>query len=221
MAGIPVTTNESLELITGASARAEWDRLSERYPTLSLTQEALPTILGADIADAEVQDPIGLRGSWVLNREVHPPRDPGQDRKSGPGVSEVKSALILNSMTNGNNLVAMCASVLRGDPAGEENAESFFLKTTAENFLDDVSEHTVTDGRLRERSGFWDELLDCLATNCGQACLSAAVSCRKSSWAEFLACLAGRCGLCVVKCHACAGCKCSYWCVPVAGCCGQ
>ncbi|WP_093478134.1 MULTISPECIES: hypothetical protein [unclassified Streptomyces] len=127
-------------------------------------------------------------------------------------------------MTYDNKLVAMCASVIRGDPAGEEEVQAFTLETSSDNFLDDVTEHFIddTDGQLRERSGgFWDVLLDCLADNCGQTCLSAAISCSKSSWAEFLICLAGRCGLCVVKCHACAGCQCSYWCVPVAGCCGQ
>ncbi|MEV7559195.1 hypothetical protein [Streptomyces sp. NPDC089795] len=218
MAGIPVTTNESLSVITGATARSEWDRLSKSYSQVSVLRDALPVILGADVADANVQDPIGLRGDWVLDREVHP-----RGRESDPGVNQIKSGLIVNSMTHDNKIVAMCASVIRGDPAGEEEVQAFSLETTSTNFLDDVKEHFIdSNGQLQERSGgFWDDLLDCLAGNCGQTCLSAAISCTKGSWAEFFTCLAGRCGLCVVKCHACAGCKCSYWCVPVAGCCGQ
>jgi hypothetical protein len=217
MAGKPVTTNESLSVITGAAARAEWDRLSESYSQVSKLREALPVILGADVADANVQDPIGLRGDWVLDREVHPEGG----RENDLGVSQIKSGLIVNSITYDNKIVAMCASVIRGDPAGLEKVDAFSLQTSSENFLDDVREHSISHGQLQERSGgFWDLLLDCLADKCGQTCLSAAIGCSKGSWAEFLACLAGRCGLCVVKCHACAGCQCSYWCVPVADCCG-
>ncbi len=218
MAGKAAPRSESLALITGASARAEWDRLNQRYPQLPLLREALPAVLGSDITEADVQDPIGLRGDWALDREVFPDQSP----ESGPGVKEVKSALIVNSINYGSNLVAMCASVIRGDPAGLEKVDVFSLQTSSNNFLDDVTEHTVnSDGQLQVRSGFWDTLLDCLAKNCGQTCLSAALTCRKDNWADFLVCLAGRCGLCVVKCHACAGCKCAYWCVPVADCCGQ
>ncbi|MFH8895553.1 hypothetical protein ACH4HG_03990 [Streptomyces coeruleorubidus] len=221
MTSTPVATAENLTLITGASARREWDRLNESYSKLPLMRAALPAILGADIAEADVQDPIGLRGDWVLDREVHSPNPSSQSTESGQGVKTIKSGLILNSLTYDGQLVAMCASVMRGDPAGEELMDAFTLRTTSTNFLDDVEEHTVDEhGQLQQRSGFWDTLLDCLAGNCGQTCLSAAISCRKDNWASFLACLAGRCGLCVVKCHACAGCKCTYWCVPVAGCCG-
>lgn len=217
MAGSPVTTSERLALITGDQAKSEWDRLNRSYSQLGQLREALPAILGANLSEADEQDPIGLRGDWDLDREVYPAGGP----EAGPGVNAVKSALIVTSVNYGNNLVAMCASVLKGEPDGPEVVEAFTLQTSSSNFLDDVKEQGVSGGKLQPRSGFWDTLLDCLSRDCGQACLSAAVSCRKDNWADFLVCLAGRCGLCVVKCHACAGCKCAYWCVPVAGCCGQ
>jgi hypothetical protein len=215
MTNAPVVAEEALRIFTADQARREITRLDQQ---LTVLRDAVPTLLGRSIEEAEEQEPFGF-GATVSLKEPYTASD--APRNEAP-VKMIESSLVATSYNVGSEHVGVFANVMKDD-TGREVVDAFTLKTT-DFFLEGVTEYVAdpTDqGRLMVRDGWWDALVACLGRNCGGVCLSAALSCPKINWAAFLICLAGRCGLCVVKCGACATCDCTWWCRPLAGCCNR
>ncbi|MEW2417847.1 hypothetical protein AB0953_29605 [Streptomyces sp. NPDC046866] len=218
----PTVTNERLSIHNEADAAALWDELAARHEELPTLLKGLQSRLGLanpEALDALAGGVVGYSGEMTLSGNVHPPASlptTEQDMQ----VNKVTATLVAKTYEGaGNQQVAACATVLRGDPAGKEEVDAFVLIGQKGSLLDTADELVAGPaGTLVPRDGWWDALTKCLG-GCGSTCLSAAVGCPKATWQIFLICLAGRCGLCVVKCAACATCDCTWWCRIAAGCC--
>ncbi|MCP2163923.1 hypothetical protein [Goodfellowiella coeruleoviolacea] len=213
MSNIPYVKSETMEIVPEQQAAAEFAGLTKDFPQLTHLRAAVPVLLGTSIEAAESR-PFGLRSQSTLSSAVP---------VGSSEVENVNSAFIVQSLTNGSTQLALCATIIKGQPAGETLGEVFALRTTTGGQLDQVEEFTpepTAEGKVVLRDGWWNRLTTCLSReNCGTTCLNAALTCPKVNWAVFLGCLAGRCGGCIVKCAACATCDCSFWCKFVAGCC--
>lgn len=104
-----------------------------------------------------------------------------------------------------------------------DNSETYHCMLVAPNGdFEKAQELTVgPNNAVIPTHSFWTRFLRCLSSKCGSACLGAIPTCQAAdgSWTTFLWCLVTRCGSCVLRCAACAGCNCSWWCRWAAGCC--
>ncbi|MFI8265059.1 MULTISPECIES: hypothetical protein [unclassified Streptomyces] len=220
----PTVLNERLSIHTAADAAAQWNELSSRHPELSQLLTGVQARLG--LADLEALDAlsggvVGYSTETILSGNVPVPAElAGTDK--GTAVNKLTATIVAKTYEGtGSEQVAACATVLRGDPSGEEIVDAFVLVGQKGSLIDTAEELVAGEaGTLVPRDGWWDALTRCLG-GCGSTCLSAAVGCPKPSWQIFLICLAGRCGLCVVKCAACATCDCTWWCRIGVGCCNH
>jgi hypothetical protein len=58
----------------------------------------------------------------------------------------------------------------------------------------------------------------CIRSSCAETCLGSLVGCA-GAFPVYVQCVAVACGGCALKCGACAGCNCGFWCKWAAGCC--
>ncbi|MFD9817156.1 hypothetical protein [Streptomyces sp. NPDC059080] len=222
MTKTPTVREHQLSILSAEQVSQEWARVASGNSQVSSMRSALLDRLGVR-SDADLPEPqfFGTSGTFHLDGPVPVPQEvaspPAQE------VLSIQSSLIVQSRTVGDQQVAECVATTQGTPAGLSQDRVFLLTTTNDHFLTGVEEHvTGSGGQLVTVDGWWDALTSCLtSSDCGDQCVSAALTCPPATWAVYLACLAGRCGLCVVKCAACATCDCTWWCRVAAGCCNN
>jgi len=103
--------------------------------------------------------------------------------------------------------------------AGDQSETYHCLLVAPGGDFEKTEEFTVdANNAVIVAHSYWTRFRRCLASKCGSACLTAIPTCA-GSWAAFLWCLVAKCGGCVLKCAACAGCNCRWWCRWAVGCC--
>ena len=173
----------------------------------------LQTDLGMKSLKSEIDDagfkPVagskgawGTKGSWTRNDDQTVKFEISLQGFAKPG-SKDSMALLIMTMTG---------------PKGETDTYRCSLRAPAGKLANVVERYVDKNNKVLLANSYWTRAWNCIRSTCGGPCVRSLTGCT----AGIVPCIVSVltvCGGCAVKCLACAGCNCRWWCKWAVGCC--
>jgi hypothetical protein len=159
------------------------------------------------------EDAFSIKSTVKATGAVRPPAG-----TSGKQIQTVEFELLgMSTIKDKKDHGAVASSIIR---AGDnELVYDFVLEAPGMDFRK-AKEFALHDGKVVDANSWWSAWVGCLRGRCASTCLTSLGAC-SGTWAAYFWCVAAACGGCVLRCAACAGCDCSWWCRWASGCCDR
>jgi hypothetical protein len=156
----------------------------------------------------------GLRHTVRAIKAIEPPKG-----ETGTPISEASFEIQVHNLIKSRSKEQAAIVSVTVRAGNNVETRDMLMHTTDGNFVK-AKEYIVTDNKVVLAHSWWTSTQKCIKSNCTMVCIAALLTCT-GTWSAYLACLAVTCGTCWVKCAACVGCNCKWWCKWATGCCKQ
>lgn len=180
-------------------------------------------MLYQDAASQSFQPLTGPKDAYAF-KETYKAAQPIKDPQTGEEVQELEVDFSVQNLKSAQSkdlwaIASVTLTSIKPDHKPGPSEEYHMRLVAPLGNLAKSTEFIVVGGKVTQTHSWWSRMKKCLKNKCVAECAKSLATCPKPSWVAYLACVAARCGGCWVKCAACAGCKCKWWCKWGVGCC--
>ncbi len=196
----PYIKATTLDYLAHTVVRTELEKLATSHPGVMALRSEIEGLGFKPVAG--VKGVWGTKASWTASNnqtvsfEIHV--------QSFAKAGSKNQAALLNLTTIGSG--------------GETDTYRCSLQAAEGDWSKAVERYADKNNKIRPSNSYWPRAWKCIKGSCGGPCINSLAGCT-GGLAACIISIVGICGGCAVKCLACAGCNCKWWCKWAVGCC--